>query len=98
MNIKAIDSNTIEINGNIKSLEDYNEIKRLSQVMVSNGVTEITFNILDSLSMVSSVIGYLIKLINVDKVELHVNVWDDRLYNLLDQLNLVSLFNVQKKY
>ena len=96
MEIHIIDDHTIEIMGNIKSLDDYNEIKRVTQKLVVDGCTHMTINVKESLSMVSSVIGYLIKLINMDRVNLHVNVWDDRLYNLLDQLNLVMTFNVTK--
>ncbi len=65
--------------------------------MVNAGCTHMTINIKDSLSMVSSVIGYFIKLINMDHVTLHINVWDERLYNLLDQLSLVHTFNVSVK-
>ncbi|ADD68465.1 conserved hypothetical protein [Denitrovibrio acetiphilus DSM 12809] len=97
MDIRAVDGRTIEITGNIKSLDDYDEIKNVSQSLVAKGADHITFNVLDSLSMVSSVIGYLIKLINVDNITIQVNVWDDRLYNLLDQLNLIELFNVHRK-
>ncbi|MGD9808469.1 MAG: hypothetical protein AB7E76_12295 [Deferribacterales bacterium] len=97
MEIKATGKNVLEITGNIKSLDDYNKIKRESQSMVAHGETHITLNVVDSLSMVSSVIGYLIKMINVDGIHLTVNVWDERLYKLLDQLNLLDLFNVHKK-
>lgn len=95
MNVKVVDGNTVEIKGNIKSLDDYNEIKRVTQELVSKGTTEMTINVIDSLSMVSSVIGYFIKLINIDKVDLHINVWDKRLYSLLDQLSLTDLFKVK---
>ena len=97
MDIKATGKNVLEITGNIKSLDDYNMIKRHSQAIVANGETHITFDVVDSLSMVSSVIGYLIKMINVDGIHLTVNVSDERLYKLLDQLNLIDLFNVHKK-
>jgi len=95
MEIKIIGSNVVEITGNIKSLEDYAEIKNTIMHVIGGGHNNITINVKDSLSMVSSVIGYFIKVINIDKVELQVNVWDERLYNLLDQLSLVGLFKVK---
>lgn len=96
MEIKVIDNHTVEILGNIKSLDHYNEIKQTIQHLVSNGTRNLTINVRDSLSMVSSVIGFLIKVINVDGVTLNVNVWDERLYALLDQLSLVELFHVRQ--
>ena len=95
MEVKVLDNHTIEIVGNIKSLDHYNEIKQTVQHLVSNGSKNLTINVKDSLSMVSSVIGFLIKVINVDGVALNVNVWDERLYALLDQLSLVELFHVR---
>lgn len=96
MNVKIVDSHTVDIFGNIKSLEDYNEIKRVTQHLAGQGAREMTINVRESLSMVSSVIGYFIKLINIDGVKVHINVWDERLYALLDQLSLVDLFNVRR--
>jgi len=96
MEIEAKNDSLIVIRGNIKSLDDYTEIKRVSQQLISGGASHITFDISESLSMVSSVIGHLIKMINVDKVNININVTDERLYSLLEQLNLVDLFNVEK--
>ncbi|MCD8553015.1 hypothetical protein [Seleniivibrio sp.] len=96
MEIKIIDNHTVEILGNIKSLDHYNEIKMTIQQLISNGTKNLTVNVKDSLSMVSSVIGFFIKIINVDGVSLNVNVWDERLYALLDQLSLIELFHVRQ--
>ena len=46
--------------------------------------------------MTSSVIGFFIKVIFQDKVPIHVYVKDDRLYSLLEDLNLLDTFKVQK--
>lgn len=96
MEIKVLDSNTVEILGNIKSLDHYNEIKQTIQQLVAGGAKHLTIDVRDSLSMVSSVIGFLIKIINVDGVAINVNVWDERLYALLDQLSLIELFHVKQ--
>lgn len=96
MEIKVIDSTTVEIIGNIKTLDNYNEIKQTIQQMIASGTRHLTLNVRDSLSMVSSVIGFLIKIINIDGVALNVNVWDERLYSLLDQLSLIELFHVKQ--
>jgi len=96
MEISIIDDNTIEIIGNIKSIEDYNNIKSVSQSLISKGTDTITYDVIDSFSMVSSVIGYFIKMVNMHKVQVRLNVHDERLYSLLDQLNLIQLFHVKK--
>lgn len=46
--------------------------------------------------MTSSVIGFFIKVIFQDKVSIHVYVKDDRLYSLLEDLNLIETFKVKK--
>lgn len=96
MEVKIIDDHTMDILGNIKSLEDYSEIKRATQTLMSRGVRDITINVRESLSMVSSVIGYFLKIVNADGVKLLINVWDKRLYSLLDQLSLLDTFNVRQ--
>ena len=50
----------------------------------------------ESFSMTSSVIGFFIKVIFQDKVSIHVYVKDDRLYSLLEDLNLIETFKVKK--
>jgi hypothetical protein len=94
MEIK-VSNNIVDITGNIKSLDDYSLIKDSLTKIISSGEKEIVVNVRDSLSMVSSVIGYLIKIINTDGISVQVNVWDKRLYNLLDQLSLIDLFKVK---
>lgn len=96
MEVRVVDERTVDIIGNIKSIDDYNEIKRVTQQLASKGAKDMTINIRDSLSMVSSVIGYFMKLINVDTVKVHMNIWDERLYSLLEQLSLVDVFNARQ--
>ena len=45
--------------------------------------------------MTSTVIGYLMKLVNIDKITISMIVGDQRLYQLLDELSLVKAFNVR---
>ncbi|KJU84246.1 hypothetical protein MBAV_003560, partial [Candidatus Magnetobacterium bavaricum] len=57
---------------------------------------KITINIPQSLTMTSSVIGYLLKLVFEHKIDLSILVKDEKLFNLLDVLNLVAVFKVKK--
>ena len=56
----------------------------------------VIFNIKDSISIISSVIGYFNKLVLKDEIDLQINVGDDQLMELFEDLNLVSLFKVKK--
>jgi hypothetical protein len=88
-------SDEIVIQGNIKSIDDYIDIKKMVTTVVSDGQARITLRIQDSFSMPSSVIGYFVKLISHDKVAVSMIIGDNRLHELLDELSLVSLFNAR---
>ena len=88
------EGNIINIEGNIKSIEDYEQIKSaLDNVKAS--FDSITLNIKNSISITSSVIGYLVKLANEGK-KIYLNVGSEDLYDLLDELNLINLFSVKR--
>ena len=88
-------SNTITITGNIKSISDFSTIKNLIDGTIVNN-KNITINIVDSLSITSSVIGYFNKLILKDKINIDMKVGNDQLLHLLDDLNLRSTFKARK--
>lgn len=88
-------SNKITIHGNIKSIGDFQTIKNsIDPVVASN--KSIIVDIVDSLSLTSAVIGYFNKLILKDRISVQVNVGDKQLYDLLNDLNLTSVFNLKK--
>lgn len=88
-------SNTLAIKGNIKSISDFQNIKqKIDAMVVAN--KSIHINILDSLSITSSVIGYLNKLVLKDNIDINMSVKNEQLLDLLDDLNLVSTFKVRR--
>ncbi|MCX6075272.1 MAG: hypothetical protein NTW78_00100 [Campylobacterales bacterium] len=88
-------SNRIIIDGNIKTVGDFQSIKNsVDSVIVNN--KNIVVDIKNSLSLTSAVIGYFNKLILKDNISIQVNVGDKQLYELLDDLNLTSVFNLKK--
>jgi predicted DNA-binding protein with PD1-like motif len=95
MQIKMSGSSEISIMGNIKSIEDSLEIKNAVSDLQKKGAKSIHLRIQDSFSMTSTVIGHLMKLVNVDKITISMIVGDDRLYQLLEELSLVHPFNVR---
>lgn len=95
MRIELRGSNELTITGNIKSIEDSIVIKETINNLQKNGAKTIHLRIQDSFSMTSTVIGHLMKLVNLDKVAISIVVGDQRLYQLLEELSLTQLFNVR---
>ena len=90
----SITGNIVTIKGNVKSIAHYNEIKSALDSLV--GEDKIVIRLEDSISLTSSVIGYLSKLVNVDGKELELYVRNEKLYKLLDDLGLLQLFSVKR--
>lgn len=88
-------SSTIKITGNIKSIKDFSQIKSHTDNVVSKH-KNIVINIVDSLSITSSVIGYFNKLVLKDKIKIEMRVGDEQLMHLLTDLHLDSTFNARK--
>lgn len=87
--------NQVDIRENIKSVGDFQKIKETLDALVHTHKS-IILNILDSMSITSSVIGYLTKLVLKDKIALTINVSNEQLAELLDELGLTQTFNVKK--
>jgi len=90
-----ISSNVVTIRGNIKTVKDYQDIKNALDSIVLNSKT-VSLKIIDSISITSSVIGYLNKLVLKDGIDLSIYVGDPQLIELFDDLNLTSMFKVRK--
>lgn len=94
MQIKVI-GNSLMIMGNIKSVNDFTQLKdEISEITMS--YKNIILDIKDSFSITSSIIGYLNKLIKKDGIGVQMKVGTTQLFDLLSDLNLISLFNVEK--
>ncbi len=92
MEIKR-EGNILYVYGNIKSLEDF-EIIKAELDSIKKMYDNIIINLIDSISITSSVIGYLNKLVD-EGINITIKVKED-LYDLFDELGLVSLFNIRK--
>jgi len=88
-------SNHVVISGNIKSVGDLQAIKQNIDPVVRTNKS-IIIDIKDSLSITSSVIGYLNKLVLKDGVDITMHVGNEQLMELLDDLNLTSTFKARK--
>ena len=88
-------SNSIVVEGNIKNLEDVGRIRDEIESYNLKGGDSFSIEIKDSFAMPSALIGYLIKLIQKDNINLSMCACDDRLLGLLDDLGLIRAFNVK---
>jgi hypothetical protein len=91
----SVSSNIITITGNIKTVQDFQSIKSNIDTVVANQ-NSIVINLVDSLSITSSVIGYFNKLVLKDKVDLTLGVGNEQLIELLEDLSLKTLFKARK--
>lgn len=91
----SVSNNKVVITGNIKTVSDYQQIKETIDKLTQNN-KHITIIIQDSISITSSIIGYLNKLVLKDNIDLEIKVGDDQLMELFEDLNLISLFKVKK--
>ncbi len=92
----SVSGSRVTITGNIKSILDQQKIKSELDSLIRRE-KNITIDIVDSMSMTSSVIGYLNKLVLKDGVNITMLVGNEQLYKLLDELGLISTFNVKKR-
>lgn len=88
-------SNVAIIRGNIKSVNDYQNIKAAIDAIVERHQT-LVIEIKDSISITSSIIGYFTKLVQKEGVDMSIKVGDVSLMELFDDLNLIRLFKVKK--
>ena len=91
----SVSANNVVITGNIKTVNDYRQIKESLDNLTQNH-KHIIITIQDSISITSSVIGYLNKLVLKDNIDIEIKVGDAQLMELFEDLNLVSLFKVKK--
>ena len=95
MEIEVVE-NRVTIKGNIKSIADQQKIKSVIDG-IAGSYRSINLDIVDSMSMTSSVIGYFNKIALKDGIKISMSVGNRQLYALLDELGLVDVFNIVKK-
>jgi len=87
----------INIVGTIKTIADGQDIKdAVRKAFEQNNSYTINVYVKDSFIITSSVIGFLIKSIKIDKMALYVHVSSSELYGMLEDMNLIQSMNVRK--
>ncbi|MGE4267789.1 MAG: hypothetical protein AB7F25_10170 [Deferribacterales bacterium] len=95
MHIEFPGKNTMRLSGEVNTIENYTEIKDSILKFITTGEKELIMEITDSMTITSSIIGFFTKIIHRDGINLSLLVHDRRLYSLLEDLNLIKLFNVR---
>jgi len=95
MNISS-SANIVTITGNIKSVSDFQDIKSTIDLL-KDSTSTITLDIQNSISITSSVIGYLNKLVLKDSIDLNMKIGNEQLMHLLEDLNLIATFKAKKR-
>lgn len=90
-----INHNIVSVKGNISSISDFESIKdSLTQTCTNH--KNIVLKIYDSLVINSSLIGYLVKIVNQDGITLNLQAGNEVLFELLDDLGLSQTFHLEK--
>jgi hypothetical protein len=85
----------ISIIGNIKNRNDIGNIKvSIASYNLKDG-DAFTIEVKDSFAMPSAMIGYLMQLVEQDKIRLSLKVGNEKLAELLDDLGLSQVFNIK---
>ena len=89
--------NSIEIVGTIRGIDDVARIKEAIDAFRLEEGENLNISIKDSFSMPSALIGYLLQLVEQQKIQLSLTVDDEMLAELLEDLNLKKVFNLHCK-
>lgn len=82
------------IDGVIKSISDSQSIK--DAINSCGNAKNVNINIVNSFSITSSVIGFLLKKKQGDGLSISIKVSDPRIYELFQSLNLIEVLNIKK--
>lgn len=87
----------IIVTGTIKTIANAQAIKEsIHKAHQQYPDAIINLMIKNSFIITSSVIGFLMKSIQMDKMNLYVNVGSQELYEMLDDMSLIEVMNVRK--
>ncbi len=89
--------NEVLVRGNLSSIEDYAKIRDAINDIVINGIKDVFVDFVDSKTIMSSLLGYFMKLINYDKVKVHIKVGSPELFKSLQTMHLIEIFDVRMR-
>lgn len=93
MNVISEGTSALTVTGDIRTIADYLEIKKIVKEMADDGAEAITLKIKDSPSINSALIGFLLRLTHENEIRLSIQIGNDKLYNMLRVMNLIDVFH-----
>lgn len=88
--------NRITVVGQVAKFDDYDKVKLAVEAVKAEGSGQVSIEFRDAQSLISALIGYLIKLVKVDRISLTVVAGNPTLHGMLDTLALIDVLNVKK--
>ncbi|TLD80657.1 hypothetical protein LS70_008790 [Helicobacter sp. MIT 11-5569] len=95
MKIKQIDENSFTLQGKIKEISDYHDLKSLLEKRRKAGQVEVHFNIPQAREIHFFILGYWLKLACKDGFKIHLYVTSPYLYDNLLRFGLHIFFEVK---
>jgi len=89
--------NEIVVEGDLRSIEDYVNIRDAIDSLIIDGAKDIYVDLVSSKTIMSSVLGFFMKLINHEKVAVHIKVGSPELFKSLQSMHLVDIFDVKMR-
>jgi len=83
------------VKGIVENVDDCIQISSTAKEVAKSSSGSVTIEFPDSFVIPSTLIGQILKMIQVDNMTVSIKANND-LYELLDRLSLVSIFNVSK--
>lgn len=92
----SVNNNVIVVRGQVQNIADYAVIRESISELINKNINDIKIIFEDSHAVTSSVIGFLLKISQKDKINVHVVAKNEDLYLLFEILGLVDIFRVTK--
>ncbi|RAX55264.1 hypothetical protein CCY99_00765 [Helicobacter sp. 16-1353] len=84
------------LNGKMNNYDEYMEVKYFIKSNIEN-ITNITFYFVNADSIDAYILGYILKLKDINKLNINIIVSNARLYNFLQYADFHKLFDVKIK-
>lgn len=92
----SITDNVLRVRGQVQNISDYAIMREKVVNLMNEGKKELKIIFEESHAITSSVIGFLLKIAQKDKVNIHIVAKNEDLYLLFEILGLIDIFKVTK--
>lgn len=95
MDVALTGKSEVTINGEIKTVNDYLQIKQTMLPLVEDGLDAITVKITSSSLITSALIGFFLRLVHENNIKLTIYAGNERLLKMFDVMKLTNTFDVR---